>query len=85
MLWEVAKNGKNYNFAFSSEAKQISLLIYDLKYMLKHEIILDSTYKTGNVFACSISGVSMDKALYCYEVDGLKVIDPYAKDDYRLQ
>ncbi len=74
-----SKNGKNYNFAFSSEAKQISLLIYDLKYELKHKIILDSTYKTGNVFACVISGVSMDKALYCYEVEGIKIIDPYAK------
>lgn len=74
-----SKNGKNYNFAFSSEAKQISLLIYDLKYNLKYEILLDSTYKTGNVFACAISDISMEKALYCYEIDGIKMIDPYAK------
>jgi len=74
-----SRNGKTYNFAFSEKAEEVSLLIYDLQNRLKQKIVLDKSYKTGNVFACSISGTAMDKALYCYEVEGTKIIDPYAK------
>lgn len=74
-----SKVGRTYNFAFASSSDSVSLLIYDSNGSLRHKFEMDSEYKVGSVFACQISGEMLDKALYCYEVDGKKVIDPYAK------
>lgn len=74
-----SKIGRAYNFAFASESDKAALLIYDGNGALKHRYEMDSDYKVGSVFACQISGESLDKALYCYEVEGKRIIDPYAK------
>lgn len=74
-----SKTGRVYNFAFASESDRAALLIYGSNGELKHRFEMDSEYKVGSVFACQISGESLDKDLYCYEVNGKKVVDPYAK------
>ena len=44
-----------------------------------YRIELTEAYKTGDVFSVHISGIYLDRYLYCYEADGKKIIDPYAK------
>lgn len=73
------KAGSIYNFAFASESSRVSLLLYSEQKKPILRVDMDEAYKKGNVFACKISGIFLDKALYCYEEDGKKVIDPYAK------
>ena len=69
----------SYNFSLACAADEISLLIYDGGQNLKYRFKLDKSYKTGNVFSCVLSGESLDKALYRYEIDGRAYVDPYAK------
>lgn len=73
------KIGRNYNFAFASTSENIALLLFEQDKTPKKRIELDASYKVGNVFACQISAEALDRALYCYEVDGRLVVDPYAK------
>lgn len=73
------KTGRSYNFAFANEQEKIYLLIYNRNREMIKRIELDESYKTGSVFACEISGVNLDKALYCYEAEGELIVDPYAK------
>lgn len=73
------KTGRSYNFSFSEACDTVSLLLYDSRGTLKYRVDMDERFKTGNVFSCRLSGVPLDKVLYCYEVNGEKRIDPYAK------
>lgn len=73
------KTGRSYQFSFAETCDSVSLLLYDSRGTLKYRVDMDERFKTGSVFSCRISGVSLDKALYCYEVNGEKRIDPYAK------
>ena len=68
-----------YNFSFACGLDTAALLIYDSGKNLKRRFELDKSYKTGNVFSCVLSGENLDKAMYCYELDGKTVVDPYAK------
>ena len=69
----------SYNFAFAGVSDNITLLIFDGRKNLKCRVELDETYKTGDVFSCNISGENLDKAMYCYELDGKMIPDLYAK------
>ena len=71
-----SKQGRIYNFAYCSDATEVYLLIVDSDFNEAHRIKLDSSYKTGDVFAAALSGVSLDKYFYCYEVDGVLKLDP---------
>lgn len=73
------KTGASYNFSFASDSDTAALLLYDGKGALKFRVDMDERFKTGGVFSCRISRVALDKALYCYEVNGVPVVDPYAK------
>ncbi|MBQ4283475.1 MAG: alpha-amylase [Lachnospira sp.] len=73
------RDGKGYNFALASESGEVTLHIYDSGLKLKNSLVMDQAYKTGNVFACRISGVSLEKAYYSYEINGTHYVDPYAK------
>ena len=73
------RDGKAYNFALASEKACITLCIYDGARKLKERIQLDESFKTGNVFACKISDISLEKAYYVYESEGDIYVDPYAK------
>ena len=69
-----------YNFTFSCEEDSVKLLLYSSKAELPEQIIeLNEEYKTGDVFSVALSGINLDNAMYCYEVRGQKIIDPYAK------
>lgn len=70
----------SYNFTFSCEADSVKLLLYNPSgNILKKTVEMTRKDKTGDVFAVCISGINLDEAMYCYEVNGQKVIDPYAK------
>ncbi len=73
------KLGRDYNFSVASSFESLTLLLFDSKGDLKYRVELDSRYKTGSVFSCRLSNVSLEKALYCYEADGRRFVDPYAK------
>ena len=45
----------------------------------KERIELDSSMKCGNIFSVHVSGRRLDTCFYCYEIDGLMYLDPYAK------
>ena len=70
----------SYNFTFSCEADSVKLLLYcSGKKSPEHTVELTDSYKTGDVFSVNLSEVNLDNAMYCYEVDGQKIIDSYAK------
>lgn len=73
------RDGKGYNFAVASIEDNLKLHIYDGAFRLKKSIELDKSYKTGSVFACRVSDVSLEKAYYVYEARGEIFVDPYAK------
>ena len=74
------KQKDGYNFAIASAAEIIDLLLYAPKAdEPEYRIELTEAYKTGDVFSVHISGIYLDRYLYCYEADGKKIIDPYAK------
>ncbi len=73
------RDGRGYNFAIASDMESIILHIYDGACKLKKSITLDQSYKIGNIFACKVSDVSLEKAYYVYEVNGEYYVDPYAK------
>lgn len=72
-------NNKTYNFTIVTDSDDVSLLIYDNKFNLKHEIKLGSEYRFGGALSLCLSKESLDKALYCYKLDGKFYIDPYSK------
>lgn len=74
-----SKQGKIYNFAYGSRAECADLLILNSDGSERYRIKMDSSYKTGDVFAVALSGVSLDKYYYCYEENGKRRLDPYAK------
>ena len=84
LIMGCSKHNRSYNFAIASENDIINLVIYNSD---RTDIILeqklDKTYKTGDVFACTISGIGLDRCYYVYKYyDGDKeifVTDPYAK------
>ena len=73
------KNGRLYNFAYGCTSPQASLIISDGKGVEIYRVELDESYKTGDVFAVIIGGVSLDRYYYSYEVDNERRIDPYSK------
>ena len=73
------KNGRLYNFAYECTSPQASLIISDGKGVEIYRVELDESYKTGDVFAVTIGGVSLDRYYYSYEVDNERRIDPYSK------
>lgn len=40
----------------------------------EYRIELTEAYKTGDVFSVHISGIYLDRYLYCYEADGRKTL-----------
>lgn len=74
----VSRHGRAYNFALSSPADNITLLILNAEGKVLHSIPLDGSFKTGDVFAAELGGISLEKCFYCYEVDGERYIDPYS-------
>lgn len=77
------KLNRNYNFSFVSKKDKLDLLLFDSKAEeIKYRVTMDDSFKTGDVFSCKLSDVSLDKCLYCYEVGGKRLIDPYAKTVY---
>ncbi len=74
-----SRDGNGYNFALSCECNEVELLIYDETFKVKKKIVLDKSYKVGNVYAVKLSGESLESAYYAYEVDGQHYVDPYAK------
>ena len=73
------KNGRMYNFAYECTSPQASLIISDGKGVEIYRVELDESYKTGDVFAVTLGGVSLDRYYYSYEVEGERRIDPYSK------
>ena len=68
-----------YNFTYESECENAALLIFDAHMKPKERIELDSSMKCGNIFSVHVSGRRLDTCFYCYEIDGLMYLDPYAK------
>ena len=65
------KQKDGYNFAIASAAEIIDLLLYAPKAdEPEYRIELTEAYKTGDVFSVHISGIYLDRYLYCYEADG---------------
>lgn len=76
----VTKADKKYNFAIASTKEKIILKLYDGRMVFKEKVVLDETYKCGDVFSCSIEGVNLDKAFYSYEDEnGEFIADACAK------
>lgn len=74
------KINNRYNFAFECSESDAYICIFRRNEKKpQSRIMLDSSFKTGNVFACSIDGVNLDDCFYCYEAGGQRFIDPYAK------
>lgn len=73
------KINDSYIFTFCSKAEMVSLCLFDaVKRRPKYKIKLDETYKTGEVFSCSVNE-NLTGYYYCYEENGAYVVDPYAK------
>lgn len=77
-----------YNFGIISELDSIKLKLYKMSTFATrcigeceadYVIELDNSYKTGDVFSCSISGEEFKNCLYCYDFNGVLTVDPYAK------
>lgn len=80
LLMGCNKNNRSYNFAVTSKAAEILLLIFENgKEEPKLSIKLDESFKTGDIFACDISDVNLDKCTYCYYVEDELYIDPCGK------
>lgn len=74
------KLNKSYHFAVTCKSTAVKLLIYEnADFKLKFTVELDDSYKTGDVFACEISDVGLERCSYCYEAEWGKFIDPYAR------
>lgn len=80
LLMGCTKINRAYNFSVKCEKSSISLLIYNSDAGdIKLRVDMDESYKTGDIFSCMISEIGLDKSLYCYECEGKKIVDPYAK------
>ena len=74
------KQNRSYNFAIEKAAEEITLLIFDSNQTtVLYEIVLNETYKTGNVFACRIAEKGLDRCYYVYRCGKEFYTDPYAK------
>ena len=79
MLMGCSRYKDGYNFTYESECDSAALLIFDAHMKPKERIELDSSMKCGNIFSVHVSGRRLDTCFYCYEIDGLMYLDPYAK------
>ncbi len=55
------------------------LLFHSKSFKCLHEIRVPKEFHMGRVISVSISGYNWDHLCYLYEIDGKKVVDPYAK------
>ena len=79
MLMGCSRYKDGYNFTYEAECDNAALLIFDVHMKLKERIELDSSMKCGNIFSVYVCDRKLDKSFYCYEIDGLMYLDPYAK------
>ena len=79
MLMGCSRYKDGYNFTYEAECDNVALLIFDVHMKLKERIELDSSMKCGNIFSVYVCDRKLDKSFYCYEIDGLMYLDPYAK------
>ena len=79
MLMGCSRYKDGYNFTYEAECDNVALLIFDAHMKPKERIELDSSMKCGNIFSVHVSGRRLDTCFYCYEIDGLMYLDPYAK------
>ena len=79
MLMGCSRYKDGYNFTYEAECDSAALLIFDAHMKPKERIELDSSMKCGNIFSVHVSGRRLDTCFYCYEIDGLMYLDPYAK------
>ena len=55
------------------------LLFHSKSFKCLHEICVPKEFHMGRVISVSVSGYNWDHLCYLYEIDGKKVVDPYAK------
>jgi isoamylase len=79
MLMGCSRYKDGYNFTYEAECDSAALLIFDVHMKLKERIELDSSMKCGNIFSVYVCDRKLDKCFYCYDIDGLMYLDPYAK------
>lgn len=80
LLMGCHKINKSYHFAVTSKKSEIALLIFEhASKKPRHTILMDESYKLGDVFACDLSDVGLDRCFYCYESEGVRWIDPCAR------
>ncbi|MGN0375332.1 MAG: alpha-amylase family glycosyl hydrolase [Butyrivibrio sp.] len=74
------KTEKGYIFSYSSSNPTVKLLLFsEDSREADMTIVLDSSYKTGDVFSVLIKGINLDSYMYIYEDGGFLVSDPYAE------
>lgn len=74
------KTEEGYNFAIQSVADEIALLLYKKNCQEAETYIeMDSSFKTGDVFAVLLTGVDLHEYQYHYKIAGKSIVDPYAK------
>lgn len=73
------KTDKGYVFSYASSKPAVKLLLFseDTK-EADITILLDSSYKIGDVFSVLVKGINLDSYMYLYEDGGIQVSDPYA-------
>ncbi|MGN0316617.1 MAG: hypothetical protein ACI4E1_01640 [Lachnospira sp.] len=88
ILMGVNEINNTYNFSIVSELDDIKLMLFKKdskasagmeKCNAEYVIDLDSSFKSGDVFSCAVSGVELKDYLYCYQSGGTYMVDPYAK------
>lgn len=67
-------------FTFAGEKEDTCFIVLvDVKEENEIRIMVPPEYCFGSLRSIEISGISMDKYLYYYEVNGKKYVDPYAR------
>lgn len=85
-----------WNFLYACEADRLGLLIYEISECRRaaaegvrpeplYSVYVDSSYKTGNVFAFNVRGVKLGGLAYCFDDEGSYETDAYAERVLRLE
>lgn len=85
-----------WNFLYACQADRLGLLIFDIDACRKaaeagtrpeplYTVYVDSSYKTGNVFAFGVYGIRLDGLAYCFDNAGNRETDAYAERVLRLK
>lgn len=81
---------------YACEADRLGLLIYEISECRRaaaegvrpeplYSVYVDSSYKTGNVFAFNVRGVKLGGLAYCFDDEGSYETDAYAERVLRLE